>query len=76
METPSTCRRVRAALDIPDRYGIPMVVCTGYPAASEPVDNKKQDGRVEGKRWRYPAEEVVFDGAFGVGMTGIDPVFP
>ncbi|CAM9705719.1 unnamed protein product [Ascophyllum nodosum] len=64
-------RRVRAALDIPDRYSIPMVVCTGYPAE----DDKEKGSGGSVKRWRYPAEEVVFDGVFGVGMKGIDPVF-
>lgn len=65
-------RRVRAALDIPDRYGIPMVVSTGYPAP--PKHGKDGAGGRSAKRWRYPAEEVVFDGSFGIGMAGVDPV--
>ncbi|CAN0058026.1 unnamed protein product [Ectocarpus fasciculatus] len=70
-------RRVRAALDIPDRYGIPMVVPTGYPAPSKPGgQGGGGDGGVVARRWRYPPQEVVFDGAFGVGMTGVDPVVP
>ncbi|CAM9184937.1 unnamed protein product [Scytosiphon promiscuus] len=66
-------RRVRAALDVPDRYGIPMVVSTGYPAPSQPGE---KGGSSPTKRWRYPPQEVVFDGAFGVGMAGVDPVVP
>ena len=63
-------------LDVPDRYGIPMVVCTGYPTPPKAREGEGIDtgGGAVSKRWRYPAEEVVFDGAFGVGMTGIVPV--
>ena len=67
-------RRVRAALDIPDRYGIPMVVSTGYPAPSK--DGENGAGGRSARRWRYPPQEVVFDGSFGVGMAGVDPVVP
>ncbi|CBN76229.1 conserved unknown protein [Ectocarpus siliculosus] len=67
-------RRVRAALDIPDRYGIPIIVPTGYPAPSKP-EGQGGGGGVA-RRWRYPPQEVVFDGTFGVGMTGVDPVVP
>ena len=69
-------RRVRAVLDVPNRYGIPLVVCTGYPTPSKDGDGESTRGETGVKRWRYPAEEVVFDGAFGVGMAGIDPVVP
>lgn len=48
-----------------------MVVCTGYAAAK-----KDGEGGSSVKRWRYPPEEVVFDGKFGVGMETIEPVVP
>ncbi len=66
--------RVRAALDIPDRYGIPIVVSTGYPSPSK--DEEDRGGASSTRRWRYPPQEVVFDGAFGVGMAGVEPVVP
>lgn len=66
-----TQSRVRAALDIPDRYGLPMMVATGYPA-SPPPPSAGRDAKP--KRWRYPPKEVVFDGSFGVGLEGVEPV--
>lgn len=53
-----------------------MVVCTGYPAPQKASKSRESSGASSAKRWRYPAQEVVFDGAFGVGMAGIDPVVP
>lgn len=53
-----------------------MVVSTGYPAPSNAEDGRGRVGGASVKRWRYPAEEVVFDGAFGVGMAGVDPLVP
>lgn len=67
---------MRAVLDIPDRYGIPMVVSTGYPAPKETENSGSSGSNVSTKRWRYPPEEVVFDGKFGIGMAGIHPVVP
>lgn len=70
----SPLSRIRAALDIPDRYGIPVVVATGYPpedASKEEAEKKKGP-----QRWRYPPQEVIFDGKFGEGMAGIEPVVP
>lgn len=55
-----------------------MVVATGFSAISEA--GKAGEGREsepgEHMRWRYPAREVVFDGAFGVGLEGIESVVP
>lgn len=65
--------RIRAALDIPDRYAIPMVVATGYPASPPPSEDESS-AAARPRRWRYPPREVVFDGAFGVGMEGVDSV--
>lgn len=58
-------------LDIPDRYAIPMIVATGYPAPEAAGGEGSKP-----RRWRYPPEEVVFENSFGVAMEGIDPPFP
>lgn len=68
---PATHARIRAVLDIPDRYAIPMVVATGYPAPEAAVE-----GASKPRRWRYPPDEVVFENSFGVAMEGIKPPFP
>lgn len=48
--------RLRTALDIPDRYAVPVVVALGYPKeANTPL---KQSPRL-------PASEIFFDGKFG-----------
>lgn len=48
--------RLKNALDIPDRYAIPVVVCLGYP--------KKTDAPTK-ESTRLAPEEVFFDGKFG-----------
>ncbi|GMF11455.1 unnamed protein product [Phytophthora lilii] len=48
--------RVRNALDIPDRYGVPVVICLGHPnPAAKP----------EKPSVRLDPREVFFDGKFG-----------
>ncbi|RLN72498.1 hypothetical protein BBJ28_00004555 [Nothophytophthora sp. Chile5] len=48
--------RVRNALDIPDRYGVPVVICLGYEnPAAKPVKASP----------RLAPTEIFFDGKFG-----------
>ncbi|KAJ0407585.1 hypothetical protein ATCC90586_006228 [Pythium insidiosum] len=49
--------RVKHALDIPDRYAIPVVVCCGYPSAPR--------GAQAASSPRLHPTEVFFDGKFG-----------
>ncbi|RLN46875.1 hypothetical protein BBJ29_002884 [Phytophthora kernoviae] len=54
--------RVRNALDIPDRYGIPVVIALGYPnPAAAPTKPSV----------RLQPTEVFFDGKFGQSSEGI-----
>lgn len=49
--------RLKHALDIPDRYAIPVVVCLGYPSTTAGAPKKAST--------RLAPEEVFFDGKFG-----------
>jgi nitroreductase len=50
--------RVRNALDIPDRYAIPVVVACGYPSPDNAQSSPKPSPRLA-------PEELFFDGKFG-----------
>lgn len=56
-------RKVKEILRIPDRYGIPMVVATGYEYAEEYLDTP-----------RLALDEVVFGNTFGAPMVWDDEV--
>ncbi|TMW69310.1 hypothetical protein Poli38472_001466 [Pythium oligandrum] len=56
--------RVRAALDIPDRYGIPVIIGCGYPKADAETSSRGPSPRLE-------AIEVFFDGKFGQSSANI-----
>ncbi|CAN0026938.1 unnamed protein product, partial [Choristocarpus tenellus] len=60
-------RRVRNVLSIPSRYGVPLVVATGHPFVTTPEAVGLSEGVTPQQlSWRFPSEEVVFDGSFGV----------
>lgn len=50
--------RLRSALDIPDRYAVPVVVCLGFPKQEGGASSSKQSSRL-------PPEAIFFDGKFG-----------
>ncbi|OQR98087.1 nitroreductase family [Achlya hypogyna] len=55
--------RLRHALDIPDRYSVPVVVACGYPAdANAPRDPSP----------RLPSSELFFAGKFGQKVPGLE----
>lgn len=54
-------RRMKEVLSIPDRYGIPMVIGTGYEY-QEGEDGKQKQPKLTP---RLPLEEVVFQDRFG-----------
>jgi len=56
-------RRAKEVLQIPDRYGIPMMVATGYEHETE----KDPEAPVTP---RLPVNEVVFEDSFGVPWSG------
>lgn len=49
--------RLKAALDIPDRYAVPVVVCCGYP--------QPEKLRTDSVTPRLAPTDVFFDGKFG-----------
>lgn len=49
--------RLKVALDIPDRYSIPVVVCCGYP--------QPEKQRTDTTTPRLAPTEIFFDGKFG-----------
>lgn len=54
--------RLKHALDIPDRYAIPVAICLGYPQeTAAPTKESK----------RLPPEVVFFDGKFGNSSASI-----
>jgi nitroreductase len=57
-------RRAKEVLRIPDRYGIPMMVATGYD-----FDEHGTEVRTP----RLPLDEVVFGDTFGAPRTGATP---
>jgi nitroreductase len=58
-------RRVREILRIPDRYGIPMVVATGYKYNDTETDGASSSTSAIP---RLPLEEVVFTDTFGAPL--------
>lgn len=63
-------RRIQQVLRIPaPRYGIPLVVATGYAKPEEKAKAVKQRGR--GRSPRFPPQTVVFRDSFGEGFKGI-----
>ena len=57
--------RMKKILRIPDRYGIPMVVATGY-------DYEDSDKNVNNKTPRLDLDEVVFSETFGNPFEEVD----
>ncbi|CAM9530928.1 unnamed protein product [Phaeothamnion confervicola] len=55
-------RRVRHALSIPERYGVPLAVAAGYAAPEQ---------RPRVRSARFPPEEVCFLDAFGEPFPGV-----
>ncbi|DAZ93595.1 TPA: hypothetical protein N0F65_011779 [Lagenidium giganteum] len=55
--------RLRYALDIPERYSIPMVVCCGYPEHQETADTASTSSAKPTPR--LEPSDLFFDGRFG-----------
>src|SRR3546814_1731188 len=56
-------RRVRHVLNIPERYGIPVIVTLGYPA----------DGFVPWSRTRFDFDTVFHENSFGQAFANEKP---
>ena len=66
-------RRIAAALAIPDRFSVPVVVAMGHPQEGEEEEEEEREGGAGpargGASVRLPLEEVFFRNAFGAPLA-------